>query len=260
MKRKRRHEEEDKVLRFAITAVIVLFIAGSGVIALRATNLRVDSTEGEKKLQELAKADVNVVDARIQELEKAEKAADEEKQNRSNNEKFADSLVLGDSITQGLYEYEALDETYVIAERGVGVADKEKNGLDGMLERAAQAQPQKIFLAVGMNDIDGEKGDADAFIKDYQAVIDKLRGLLPGTEIYVNSVLPAHQSLIEREEWYANVPEYNEKLKELCSGEGIVFIDNTELVEEEFYADDGIHMSRSYYVKWTDHMAEAADL
>ena len=35
-----------------------------------------------------------------------EEAAD----NRSVSEKFADCLILGDSITQGLYEYGVLDE------------------------------------------------------------------------------------------------------------------------------------------------------
>ena len=37
----------------------------------------------------------------------------------------------------------------------------------------------------------------------------------------------------------------------------MTFIDNTDLVKQEYYADDGIHMSPSYYTKWVDHMAEA---
>ena len=49
-------------------------------------------------------------------------------------------------------------------------------------------------------------------------------------------------------------------LKKLCNKEKVTFIDNTDLVKQEYYADDGIHMSPSYYTKWVDHMAEAAGL
>ena len=49
-------------------------------------------------------------------------------------------------------------------------------------------------------------------------------------------------------------------LIELCKKEKVTFIDNTDLVKQEYYSDDGIHMSPSYYTKWVDHMAEAAGL
>lgn len=260
MKKKRRPEEEDKVLQFAIIAVIVLLLAGGGIIGIRATNLRVDSTEGEEKLSELGKADIDAVEARIQELEQAEFDANAEEESRSNNEKFANCLILGDSITQGLYEFGLLDEALVIAERGVGVKETQESGLSGMLNQAAAAAPQKIFFAVGMNDIESENGDADAFAEDYRKMLDTAGKLLPNAEIYVNSILPAHQTLIEREEWYANVPEYNQKLEELCNEKAVIFIDNTELVEENFYSNDGIHMSPKYYPKWIKHMAEEAKL
>lgn len=260
MKKKRQPEEEDKVLRFAVVTVLVLLIAGSGIVGLRATNLRVDSTEGEKKLSELEQADVDAVEARIRELEQAEADAEEELENRSNSEIFANCLILGDSITQGLYEYEVLGESFVIAERGVGVKETDNNNLADMLNRAAQAGPQKIFFAFGLNDIEGEKGDADAFAGDYRKMLQTARALLPNAEIYVNSVLPVQQFLIDEKEWYASVPQYNEKLEEICNEENIVFIDNTELVEEEFYGSDGIHMSPSYYKKWVRHMAKEAEL
>lgn len=260
MKKNEQPEEKDKILRFAIVAVVVLLLAGGGIVGIRATNLRVDSSEGEKKLSELEKADVDAVEARIQELEQAEADASAEEESRSNNEKFANCLILGDSITQGLYEYGFLDESLVIAERGVGVKEGSESNFSNMLNQAAAAGPQKIFLAIGMNDIEGEKGDADAFAEDYRKMLETAEKLLPNAEIYVNSVLPAQQSLIEQEEWYDNVPKYNQKLEEICSEKGLTFIDNTELVEEEFYADDGIHMSRSYYVKWIKHMAEEAKL
>ena len=42
--------EPDKVLRFAIVAVILLFLIGALIIGTRMMNPRVDATEGVKKL------------------------------------------------------------------------------------------------------------------------------------------------------------------------------------------------------------------
>ena len=64
--------EPDKVLRFAIVAVILLFLIGALIIGTRMMNPRVDATEGVKKLTELEDANVQKIDAKIQELEQTE--------------------------------------------------------------------------------------------------------------------------------------------------------------------------------------------
>ena len=60
--------EPDKVLRFAIVAVILLFLIGALIIGTRMMNPRVDATEGVKKLTELGDANVQKIDAKIQEF------------------------------------------------------------------------------------------------------------------------------------------------------------------------------------------------
>ena len=52
----------------------------------------------------------------------------------------------------------------------------------------------------------------------------------------------------------------NEELEKLCEEEDVIFIDNTDLVKEEYYSEDGIHMAPDYYTEWVDHMAEVAKL
>lgn len=260
MGKKKHSDEEDRVLKSAVMAVVILFIIGAVIVGAKMLNPRVNASAGEKKLKQFEKEDVQEIDAKIQELEKAEREADEAWQNRPNNEKFANCIVLGDSITQGLYEYNVLDASLVIAERGVETHRPDDTGLTDMVNKVIEAKPQKLFLALGMNDIVADNGDAELFIKDYQAVLDKLIEGLPDTVIYINSVLPANSSKIAKEACYGNVPDYNEKLKALCEEKKLVFIDNTELVKEEYYANDGVHLSQSYYPEWANHMAEAAEL
>ena len=57
--------EPDKVLRFAIVAVILLFLIGALIIVTRMMNPLVDATEVVKKLTVLEDANVQKFDAKI---------------------------------------------------------------------------------------------------------------------------------------------------------------------------------------------------
>ena len=206
------------------------------------------------------RTDVGKVNKKIQKLEEEERVKEEAADNRSVSEKFADCLILGDSITQGLYEYGVLDEANVQADRGTEVSEVSSKKIEEHIKKAKEMKPEVLFLAYGMNDIEAQNGNASGFVKAYKNVIEDLKESLPDTKIYVNCILPAAQSAIETRPLFANVPKFNQKLKKLCKKEKVTFIDNTDLIKQEYYADDGIHMSPSYYTKWVDHMAEAAGL
>lgn len=249
MGKKKRAGEEDRVLRFAVMAVIVLFIIGIIIVAVKLMNPRVDSSEGKKKLAELSEADVQSVEAKIQELEQAEADADAQWQEKSASEKLEGCLIIGDSAVQGLYQYELVDKSLVLAKDGAGVYDPEGTGLSELVTQAAEAAPSKIFLALGVVDSDGGQSNVDTFAENYKSVVHMIKEVLPSTFIYINSVYP-----VSRE---AQVTEHNQKLRELCLEEGMIFIDNTSLVKEEYYGEDGIHMSQDYYSEWLNHMLEA---
>ena len=241
-------KEKDHVLRTAVILATVIIVLGGIVVAVRLNNPKQDTTKGRKILSEMDRTDVGKVNKKIQKLEEEERVKEEAADNRSVSEKFADCLILGDSITQGLYEYGVLDEANVQADRGTEVSEVSSKKIEEHIKKAKEMKPEVLFLAYGMNDIEA------------QNVIEDLKESLPDTKIYVNCILPAAQSAIETRPLFANVPKFNQKLKKLCKKEKVTFIDNTDLVKQEYYADDGIHMSPSYYTKWVDHMAEAAGL
>lgn len=254
--------ETDKRKRLVPGAVIlaVAILASAGVIllALQWMDQEVDTDKGLEKLRELESADVAAVDQKIRELEAAERAADEAWASRSANEKFVNSLVLGDSITQGLYEYGVLDQSHVLAERGAGVVNGGGEPAGGQLAQAKALIPQALFLAYGMNDM--KVTDQESFLSAYQQILEDLKAALPDTGIYVNSILPVRSDTAAAQPEYSGIPQYNEGLRSLCDELGITFIDNTDLVREEYYADDGVHMAPAYYTKWADRMAEVAGL
>lgn len=252
--------EKDQVLRTAVILAVIVFVIGGIIVAVRLSNPQKDTTKGTKILAAMDQTDVSKVNKKIKKLEEAERKAQQEADDRPASEKFADSLVIGDSITQGLSEYGVLDQANVQADRGTGVSDGDNDKLAEHIAKAKEMKPSVLFLAYGMNDVGAQNGDVAGFVKAYKTVIKDLKKSLPDTRIYVNSVLPAAQSAIDQNAVYAKIPEFNEKLKKLCEKENVTFIDNTELVKQEYYASDGIHMSPAYYKEWVNHMAEVAEL
>lgn len=252
--------EKDRVLQTAVIVAVGILVIGGITVALRLSNPQKDTKKGTEILKTMDEMDVSKADKKIKELEAQEREAEQDAEEQPASEKFTDCLVMGDSITQGLYEYGMLDQANVQADRGAGVSAGDNKKLADHIARAKEMKPSVLFLSYGMNDVGAQNGDADGFIKAYRPVIRDLKKSLPDTKIYVNSILPAAQTAMEQNSVYAEIPEFNQKLKKLCEKEKVTFIDNTDLVKQEYYAGDGIHMSTGYYKEWVNHMAEVAQL
>lgn len=253
-------KEKDRVLQTAVIVAVVILVIGGITVACRLSNPQKDTKKGTEILKTMDEMDVSKADKKIKELETQERETEQDAEEQPASEKFADCLVLGDSITQGLYEYGVLDQANVQADRGAGVSAGDNEKLADHIARAKEMKPSVLFLSYGMNDVGAQNGEADGFIKAYRPVIRDLKKSLPDTKIYVNSILPTAQIAIDQNSVYAKIPEFNQKLKKLCEKEKVTFIDNTELVKQEYYAGDGIHMSTGYYKEWVNHMAEVAEL
>ena len=96
--------------------------------------------------------------------------------------------------------------------------------LDDQIEQAKQLDPQIVFLAYGMNDVTKTNGD------------------------------------VEKEPALANIADYNEKLEAMCEKKQIGYIDNSDIIEDEYYEEDGIHFKANFYPIWAEKMAEVATL
>lgn len=241
------------LLRIAAAIIGITIIICIGLSQMAVGN--VDTKKGTAKIKELESKDITDAEAAIEALEEQERQADEAYAARPLSEKFANAVIIGDSITTGFVDYEILNASSVVAEVGVELTE-----LDSLIETAAGLNPTTVFLALGLNDITATGGDREQFKEQYQAVIAALQERLPEGKICVNSILPVQQKAIDERPEYADISGYNETLRSLCEEDGIVFIDNTDLVKEEYYEPDGEHMGADYYPQWGSHMAEAAGL
>lgn len=247
-------ERRKKVLMEIAGAVVVLTVIASIGLSHLGTD-KVNTSAGVKAIQKLEKADVSEVETKISNIEKAEKQATEDWQNRPLSEKFAHAVILGDSITTGFTVYDVLDTSKVVAEKGMHL---DQTG--DLIQTAAELKPEVLFLALGLNDVSATDGDTDAFIEKYKAVLANVREKMPDAVIYINCILPVSVAKAEEEPIYAKIPDYNTAIKAMCDEEGITFIDNTEIVSDEYYEQDGEHMKSEYYPIWGEHMAEVAGI
>jgi len=171
--------------------------------------------------------------------------------------KFRNSVILGDSITEGLTVYGFLTEEEVFCSIGASLAGSQK-----IFRKASKTYPKHAFFSFGMNDLITYRGKVKPFIKEYKK---KLRFFLKRskeTEIYINSISKPDKSAIKRIRSLKNYKKYNKALKEMCEEEGWTYIDNSYILEKHknYYAGDGIHVSPAYYPYWLNDMITEAEL
>lgn len=100
--------------------------------------------------------------------------------------------------------------------------------------------------------------DSDCILPpDYIKSVNKE---LKETGAYINSIFPVSASAAEKEPALAKIADYNTALQEMCDGKHLGFIDNTALVQENYYEEDGIHFKAEFYPVWATNMAEVATL
>lgn len=219
------------------------------------TRKKVSTTEGLQIIEQAEAAEVTAIETKIQNLEEQEKKEAEAEDTRSIKEIFTSAVVMGDSITAGFTEYDILNASSVVAEIGIGL-----DGTEDQIKKLKEINPQTVFLSYGMNDILSTKGDTDTFIDNYKSVVKEIQKEVPNTKIFVNSIFPVSQKEREQEPAFEHLNEYNEVLREMCDKQQIAYVDNTELVSDRYYEEDGVHFKPDFYPIWAKRMAEVAAL
>lgn len=257
--------------KFLLFAVPVGLIA-TGTIAFfvtRSPKPDQTCTDNVARLEALASSDISQTEKMLRDLKNKEKSAAETASQEgiadgssvlddvAIKQAFQGTVIIGDSITESIWEYGFLDTDVVVSKRGLSIA-----AADEQIETAIGLQPSVIFMAFGSNDLETYIDDSDAFIDAYRIQVQKLKDALPDSPIYINGILPILQSTIDSVPALGYYPKYNEALQAFCQETGCTYIDNSFIVDgnESMYEPDGEHVIRDFYPKWLTYMAETAGL
>ena len=170
-------------------------------------------------------------------------------------ELFSNTVVVGDSIASGMSGYGYLSDSQVVAETGISMSASQP-----YFETAQGLYPTYLYIAFGANDVAADRYDQDLFREDFVEMMDMVVEMFPNAEIYVNSIFPSTTPRTTNQPWFEwdNLKLYNEVMEEVCADYGVTFLDNTDIVEEEYYEPDGLHFSRAFYPYWLYNMAKGA--
>jgi len=170
---------------------------------------------------------------------------------------FNTSVVLGDSITEGLSAYGYLNSDQVFCKIGGSIL----NG-DSMFKSAAATYPRFAFFSFGMNDMGNYRGNADNFISKYEKLLKNFKKTSPKTRFFINSISTPSDEALSHNKSLKNYKKFNQALRKMCSSMNITYIDNSYILDEnsKLYAGDGIHVNTGYYPLWLNNMILKAGL
>ncbi|MCQ2462699.1 MAG: hypothetical protein MJ177_04750 [Clostridia bacterium] len=166
---------------------------------------------------------------------------------------FSDTLIVGDSLMNGLEIYDILDSANMITKVGASLYH-----LDDNIKKIISYSPKVLILHYGVNMIEDRDYFIDNFINMYTDCINKIKKGTPETKIVVSGMFPVSSKGIENEPVLANCPKYEKKIREMCSLLGVTYLDNTETIQDGsgYYDLDGIHVKRDFYTDvWLVYVA-----
>lgn len=236
-----------------VLLVLLIIVARQGIKKLTAK--AVTTGEGITYIENKENADIQEIETRIQRLEAKDRVSEEDLANRTPKALFVNSVVMGDSITEGFAGYDVLAASSVVADIGVELTD-----LKDEISKVENLNPQVIFLAYGNNDIGSTNGDTELFEKQYKKVLVDIQEAVPDARIFINGILPVSSNVLVSSPWYNDIDAYNEVLKSICDEKNLTYIDNSGIVSEDLFEQDGIHFQSAFYPLWAQNMAEVAAL
>lgn len=172
-------------------------------------------------------------------------------------------VFLGDSITDW-YDLDKYFEGLPVVNSGVS-GYSTSNILNNMNKMVYQYNPSKVFILIGINDLE-LKVDDDVVVNNIRKIVQGIKKNRRYAKIYVESIYPINNSeddkiegsIINGNRKNSDIIDINNKLVKLAEEEGVTYIDlHKELVDSDGllkieYTVDGLHLSSEGYEKVTE--------
>lgn len=180
---------------------------------------------------------------------------------------FDGAVFIGDSRTEGLILNTGLNNAIEYTHKGLmvdTVFTKPAVNIDGtkvtVMDALKTTQFDKVYIMLGINETGWPY--KDVFINKYGKVIDAVKEINPGAQIYVQQILPVSKEVSGTHSYIKNekIAEYNALIQEMAAEKQVYFVAAAEAVAgedgtlPEDAATDGIHLKKEYCIKWLDYL------
>ncbi len=181
---------------------------------------------------------------------------------------FSDAVFIGNSLAQGFMLYAGLKtaDQYAVQSITVNNIGSEKvirddnGGFISILDAMARKQYGKVFVMLGINELSW--AGKDTFYTKYAELIDLLRELEPGAEIFLQSMTPVTAKESETSTVFTNdrIHEYNEVIRQLAEDKEAHYLYVFDALADDTgclpagSSSDGIHPYSNYYPQWLTYL------
>lgn len=158
-----------------------------------------------------------------------------------------DTVFLGDSITEGGSWHELFPRSRV---RNRGIGGDVTIGVLARVNQISRGAPSQVFLLIGTNDLAFGVAEAD-IVANVRSIIEEILEESPGTEIFVQSVLPRAAEYRER------IESLNRLLQPSIDGVAQwvdlypLFLDADGSINDT-YSNDELHLNGTGYLVWRE--------
>ncbi|MDJ0641204.1 MAG: GDSL-type esterase/lipase family protein [Erythrobacter sp.] len=163
----------------------------------------------------------------------------------------AQIVMAGDSITASGRWNELFPEASIINR---GVPGDRVGGLLARVDDILKAEPSKVFVMVGINDVAARNTNAQ-ILERYEALVDRLSE--GGAQVFVQSVITCRDTQYSPcdEAMRSQIGELNTALAELAESKGARFVDIDSRFSDangvlESFSIDGIHPGSAGFEEW----------
>ena len=161
-------------------------------------------------------------------------------------------VLLGDSLTEIGPWTELLPGKRI---RNRGISGDTTSGLIHRLEEIIDAQPEQIFLLIGINDLKA-RVPLEEIAANYARILDQLQTGCPSAKIYLQSLFPTHNDLFAAN--YEEVEALNERISEFANSRKLLHLDLYPHFTihgnqpNPIYFSDGLHLTTKGYLRWAN--------
>jgi len=170
----------------------------------------------------------------------------------SNSE--SEIVFLGDSLSD-YCEWSEFFPNQRIKNRGI--AGDTTDGLLNRIDEVIESKPQKLFIMIGINDLNQGRRVAD-IANTYRLILEVLKKQIPQTTVFIQSLLPTNKTnaVFSKTVKNQNIVELNKKIKSLANEFSFkyielfpTFLDSSSELDKR-YTTDGVHLNGEGYLVW----------
>lgn len=185
---------------------------------------------------------------------------------------FSDALFIGDSRTVGLFEYGTLTGADYFASNGMSVYNLESEtvsvpgvGRTTFSKLLTAKQYGKIYIMTGINELGY---DMQTTLRQYEAILLRIRTLQPNAIIFIEANLHVTAKLSNTDKVYNNkkINNFNQAISEFADATQVFYLDVNQIFDDAEgnlnakYTYDDTHLLGKYYKQWSAWLAEHAVL